>query len=105
MGPAEITHPSKTPKTENTSIFLCARLEKSINPQATIDLGGIAKGYIADKLVECLTESGARHCMVNLGGNVAGHKICQSQKLYKVYKSDNIYSDVIPIGADNKQNQ
>ncbi len=43
------------------------------DPQATIDLGGIAKGYIADKLVECLTESGARHCMVNLGGNVAVH--------------------------------
>lgn len=41
------------------------------DPQAVIDLGGIAKGYIADKLVERLMEGGARHCMVNLGGNVA----------------------------------
>ena len=36
-----------------------------------IDLGGIAKGYIADKLVEYLTDAGVEHALINLGGNVA----------------------------------
>lgn len=35
-----------------------------------IDLGGIAKGYIADKTVEYLKENGATKGIVNLGGNV-----------------------------------
>lgn len=36
-----------------------------------IDLGGIAKGYIADRLTEYLKENGARSGILNLGGNVA----------------------------------
>lgn len=40
------------------------------DPQAKLDLGGIAKGYIADKLVASLKKSGARSIIVNLGGNV-----------------------------------
>ena len=35
-----------------------------------IDLGGIAKGYIADRVKEYLLESGAKHGIINLGGNV-----------------------------------
>ena len=35
-----------------------------------IDLGGIAKGYIADKVTEYLKENGAKKGIVNLGGNV-----------------------------------
>ena len=35
-----------------------------------IDLGGIAKGYIADKVKEYLTENGATKGIINLGGNV-----------------------------------
>ncbi len=38
---------------------------------ADIDLGSIAKGYIADKAVEYLKENGAKSGIVNLGGNVA----------------------------------
>lgn len=37
---------------------------------ATIDLGSIAKGYIADKLVEYFTEKGVKNAVINLGGNV-----------------------------------
>lgn len=40
------------------------------DPQAAIDLGAIAKGYIADRLKEYLSESGIRHALINLGGNV-----------------------------------
>lgn len=40
------------------------------DPQASIDLGGIAKGYIADCLKAYLEEQGIKHALINLGGNV-----------------------------------
>lgn len=40
------------------------------NPDAAIDLGGIAKGYIADRMKEYLTEQGVTSGLINLGGNV-----------------------------------
>lgn len=40
------------------------------DPQARIDLGGIAKGYIADALAAVLREHGCDSAFVNLGGNV-----------------------------------
>lgn len=40
-------------------------------PRASVVLGGIAKGYIADALVALLKERGVGHGFVNLGGNVA----------------------------------
>lgn len=36
---------------------------------ATIDLGGIAKGYIADKVKEYLISEGVKSAVINLGGN------------------------------------
>lgn len=41
-----------------------------LDPDAALDLGGIAKGYIADILKAFLMENGVRHATVNLGGNV-----------------------------------
>ncbi|WP_350454882.1 FAD:protein FMN transferase [Slackia heliotrinireducens] len=41
------------------------------DPLAAIDLGGTAKGFIADALVDLLDAAGIRHILVNLGGNVA----------------------------------
>ena len=40
------------------------------DPKAKIDLGGIAKGYIADKLKEYLQNQGVEHALINLGGNM-----------------------------------
>ncbi len=40
------------------------------DPQARIDLGGIAKGYIADALAAVLRKHGCDSAFVNLGGNV-----------------------------------
>lgn len=40
------------------------------DPAAAIDLGGIAKGYIADQLKKYMQEEGIRHALINLGGNV-----------------------------------
>ncbi|MBQ8189135.1 MAG: FAD:protein FMN transferase [Lachnospiraceae bacterium] len=40
------------------------------DPQAQIDLGFIAKGYIADKIKEFLLSNGIESAIINLGGNV-----------------------------------
>lgn len=37
---------------------------------AKMDLGGIAKGYIADRVAEYLEEQGVESAIINLGGNV-----------------------------------
>lgn len=37
---------------------------------AIIDLGAIAKGYIADKLTDYLVENGAESAIIDLGGNI-----------------------------------
>ena len=40
------------------------------NPQAMIDLGGIAKGFIADQVKEFLLANDITYGIINLGGNV-----------------------------------
>ncbi|RRF97011.1 MAG: FAD:protein FMN transferase [Lachnospiraceae bacterium] len=40
------------------------------DPKARIDLGGIAKGFIADKMKARLEKLGAKNGIINLGGNV-----------------------------------
>ena len=42
-----------------------------IDPQTTIDLGGMAKGYVADRVIDLLKHCGATSGVINLGGNVA----------------------------------
>lgn len=41
-----------------------------LSPETTIDLGAIAKGYIADQIKEHLESSGVESAIINLGGNV-----------------------------------
>lgn len=40
------------------------------DPDARIDLGGIAKGYIADDLAQMLAEAGCRSACLDLGGTI-----------------------------------
>lgn len=40
------------------------------DPDTVIDLGAIAKGYIADRLKDFLVESGVESAIIDLGGNV-----------------------------------
>ncbi|MCR4628793.1 MAG: FAD:protein FMN transferase [Clostridium sp.] len=47
-----------------------------LSPDTTIDLGSIAKGYIADRLKDDLTAQGVGSAIINLGGNV----LCIGQK-------------------------
>lgn len=40
------------------------------DPESGVDLGAIAKGYIADRVKEYLVEQGVKSAIINLGGNV-----------------------------------
>ena len=40
------------------------------DPETKLDLGGIAKGYIGDKMTEFLESRGVTSAVINLGGNV-----------------------------------
>ncbi len=42
------------------------------DPESQLDLGGIAKGYIADRVADALEEMGVKSAVVNLGGNIVG---------------------------------
>lgn len=39
-------------------------------PGMALDMGGIAKGWIADRTADFLRENGEKHILINLGGNV-----------------------------------
>lgn len=47
-----------------------------LSPDTTIDFGGVAKGYIADRLKDFLLEQGVKSAIINLGGNV----LCVGEK-------------------------
>lgn len=40
------------------------------DPQAEIDLGGIAKGYVADRIGDYMEEQGVTGAVISLGGNI-----------------------------------
>ena len=40
------------------------------DPKMELDLGGIAKGYIADRVTAFLEEKGVRSAIIDLGGNI-----------------------------------
>ncbi len=44
--------------------------EVFIDQNMALDLGGIAKGYTADKIAEYLVENGIKSAIINLGGNL-----------------------------------
>ncbi|MCK5759595.1 MAG: FAD:protein FMN transferase [Clostridiales bacterium] len=54
----------------------CCNTALLTEPLMSIDTGGIAKGYIADRIAEVLKKDGCRGVLINLGGNVltAGEK-------------------------------
>lgn len=52
------------------NIFIDGNTVRLLDPYAAIDVGGIAKGYIADILKKYLNEHGVKHAIINLGGNV-----------------------------------
>jgi len=62
----------------------------------SLDLGGIAKGYVADELVKLLDAAKVERAMINLGGNIYAYGEKADGSLYKVaiqtpYDSRNTY--------------
>lgn len=49
-----------------------------------IDLGAIAKGYIADRIKDYLLEQGVKSALINLGGNVLTVGVKPSGKAFKI---------------------
>lgn len=56
------------------------------NPDTIIELGGISKGYIADKVAEHLISEGVESALINLGGNVVavGYRDNTKNQQFKV---------------------
>ncbi|PWC22355.1 thiamine biosynthesis protein ApbE [Brenneria roseae subsp. roseae] len=71
----ELTHPERIMLNDND----CAVLLESAGME--IDLGAIAKGYIADLIRDLLYQHGVYHAVINLGGNVLaiGRSLTQGQ--------------------------
>ena len=72
------------------------------DPEAEIDLGFIAKGYIADKCKELLINKGVKSAIINLGGNVAviGNKpdgSAYSVGVRKPFGNEGEYIDTVSI--------
>ncbi|WP_139650576.1 FAD:protein FMN transferase [Raoultibacter phocaeensis] len=51
------------------AIELVGTTVRVLDPLARIDLGGIAKGYIADDIARLLADNGCESALINLGGN------------------------------------
>ena len=65
---ADIDHACSTISYEN--ILIDGNEVTLTNPETQLDLGAIAKGYIADQMKEYLMENGVTQGIINLGGNV-----------------------------------
>lgn len=60
----------------------------TLKNDATIDFGGIAKGYIGDKAKELLIEEGVVSGLLNLGGNVITIGLKPDSQLWKIGVQD-----------------
>ena len=75
----------------------------------SIDLGGIAKGWITDKISEFLISAGEKHFLINLGGNIAafGGKPGKSETAdFRIGVQDPFgnrgnYLGIIPVNTDS----
>ncbi len=56
------------------------------NPETNVDLGAIAKGFIADKIVDYLKSQGVESAIIDLGGNiyVHGYKDAETQQKFRI---------------------
>ena len=52
------------------NIAISGNTVQLLDPKAAIDVGAIAKGYIADRIKDYLKGKGVKHAIIDLGGNV-----------------------------------
>lgn len=60
-----------------------------------IDLGGIAKGYIADKTADILQENGAENGIVNMGSSIVVFGREQTVKIKKPFSENEISAELL----------
>lgn len=58
------------------------------DPRATLDVGGTAKGYIADSLASNFLAKGLESFVINLGGNVIAHGLKPNGEPWKIGLQD-----------------
>ena len=83
-------------------VNLSVKLEKE---NQKIDLGGIAKGYIADKLIEFYKENSVKSAIVNLGGNIKVLGKKSKEELWNVgiyYPQKNSNSIICSLQLEDK---
>ena len=82
---------------DDTAVSIQGNTAALTNPDAKLDLGGIAKGYIADRMKEHLKDEGITSGIINLGGNVVviGSKPDGSQYKVGIQKPFSDQNDVI----------
>ncbi len=67
----------------------------TLNNSATIDLGGIAKGFIADDIAEFKRKQGVKKAIINLGGNVYVIGNSPKEKPWNIGVKDPFNGDVL----------
>lgn len=67
------------------------------NRRAKLDLGGIAKGYIADRVGDLLEKQGVEHAVVSLGGNIVaiGNKLDESPWIIGIERPYSDRSEIV----------
>ncbi len=65
--------------TDHKKVIIRNNEVKLEDPEAVIDLGGMAKGYIADRISEYMEEQGVNSAVISLGGNI----VCIGSKTVK----------------------
>ena len=68
--PDEADIEADIPKVDYHNLVLSGNTLTFLSPDTTIDLGSIAKGYIADRLAALLRENGVESALIDLGGNI-----------------------------------
>lgn len=68
--PADVDIQEAVKHVDYTKVQVDGTIVTLADPAAKLDLGGIAKGYIADDLCQMLIDAGCASGFVNLGGNV-----------------------------------
>lgn len=69
------------------------------NPKTQIDLGAIAKGYIADRMKDYLNENGVTSGLINLGGNVLSVGPKDDGSAYSIGIQKPFSKEGTPLGA------
>lgn len=82
--PSDAKIASAVSHVDYTNIQISGNQVMLTDPECELDLGGIAKGYIADRMKDYLNEQGVHSGFINLGGNVLTIGEKSNSEKYKI---------------------